>query len=76
MPVPIVCPYCQANLQGEEISPADRSVFGGATHFSRVIGIYCHQADATVSWQCPDCGNEWARTEELGFGLRTFPLVS
>lgn len=64
MSVPMVCPRCQADLRGQEISPADRPLFDGKTHFSRVIGIYSHQADATVVWHCPDCGYEWARTEE------------
>jgi hypothetical protein len=63
-------------LRGDEIAPADRAAFGGATHFSRVVGIYSHEADAAVAWQCPDCGHEWERTEPFGFGLRVYPLIS
>jgi hypothetical protein len=63
-------------LRGKEISPADRPSFANQTHFSRVIGIYSQAADATVAWQCPDCGHEWARTGEPSFGLRTYELVS
>src|SRR5262245_3078172 len=78
MLVPMVCPRCQADLRGQGNSLADRPLFDDKTHFSRVIGIYGHQADATVAWHCPDCGYEWARTEEemLLFGLHTFELMS
>lgn len=76
MPVPSVCPQCHANFRGEDISPANRASFGGETHYSRVIGVYDDAADATVSWQCPDCGYAWARTGELSAGMRSFQLVS
>jgi len=72
----MTCPHCRADLRGQEIDPASRTAFDGKTHFSRVVGIYCHAADATVAWKCPDCDREWARTEELGFGLRTYNLKS
>jgi hypothetical protein len=74
--VPVACPKCHADLRGDVIAPASRAVFGGATHFSRVIGIYSHEADATVAWQCPDCDHEWMRTEPFSFGLRTYQLIS
>ena len=76
MPVPMVCPQCQADFRGKEIPPADRPSFGGETHFSRVIGIYSHEADATMAWKCPSCGHEWTRTGELPLGFRTFELMS
>lgn len=74
--VPKSCPKCHADLRGQEIHPASRASFNGETHFSRVIGIYSHAADNTVAWKCPDCDHEWARTEELGFGLRTYNLIT
>ena len=76
MPVPMICPRCRADFREEEIPPADQPSYGGETHFSRVIGIYSHEADATVAWQCPDCGHEWPQTGELSFGFRTFNLIS
>jgi hypothetical protein len=72
----MVCPQCHADLRGQEIDPASHAAFDGKTHFSRVVGIYSHAADATVAWKCPDCDHEWACTEELGFGLRTYKLIS
>jgi hypothetical protein len=76
MSVPITCPGCGADLRAGEIPPAERQMFGGESHFSRVIGIYDPQADATVDWRCPDCGHVWARTEELSSSFRTFKLMT
>jgi hypothetical protein len=76
MSVPMVCPSCHAILRATEIPLANRGTFSEATHFSRVIGIYDEQADATVAWMCPDCRHEWARTEDLPSGLRSYELVS
>jgi hypothetical protein len=77
MSVPTTCPACRADLRKNEIPLATRDAFGGATHFSRVLGIYSLADDATVGWQCPDCGQLWARTreEELSFGLRCYELA-
>jgi hypothetical protein len=74
--VPLACPSCRSDLRGNEIALANRSAFGGQTHFSRVIGIYSHADDATVAWQCPDCGHEWPRTEPFSPGLRNYQLIA
>lgn len=76
MSVPMTCPRCRAEFQREEIPVADRASFDGETHFSRVIGIYNHAADSTVAWKCPDCQHEWPVAGDLGFGLRTFELMT
>jgi transposase-like protein len=76
MPVPMVCPQCQADFRVKEIESADQELFGGETHFSRVIGVYHNEADATVGWLCPDCRYTWAQVGALPFGLRTYELIS
>lgn len=48
-------------MQGSEIPEEMQHLYGGATHFSRVIGIYSMDEDRTIAWQCPDCGQEWPR---------------
>jgi hypothetical protein len=72
----VICPKCGADLKGPEITASQHTVFGGHTHFSRVIGIYSFADDATVAWQCPDCGHEWQRTEPFGTGMRVYQLVA
>lgn len=54
------CPKCNVSFQGEKIPEKDMHAFG-ATHFSRVIGIYDRDRDMTVAWRCPDCKHEWSR---------------
>lgn len=76
MAVPTTCPSCRIDFRGKEIPPADRRSYGHETHFSRVIGIYSDEADATIAWKCPDCGHEWPRTGALPSAFRTFDLVS
>ena len=61
MTLPATCPACHADLRGAEIPVEHREHFGGATHGSRLIGIYDRDRDRTVAWRCPDCGAEWAR---------------
>jgi hypothetical protein len=56
------CPLCGADLQGKPIPEASRQHYGGATHFSRKIGIYSRLLDMTVAWSCPDCGRTWDRS--------------
>ncbi len=51
------CPLCGADLQGPPIPEQDRQYYGGATHFSRKVGIVGH--DRIDRWQCPDCKGEW-----------------
>lgn len=33
----------------------------GATHYSRLIGIYSRERDATTHWKCPFCKEVWER---------------
>jgi uncharacterized protein with PIN domain len=49
------CPECGADLRGEEIPPEQRAMFGGATHGSRLIGIYDRARERTECYRCPDC---------------------
>lgn len=56
-----VCPACGADLTGAEIPEQHRHMYGGRTHFSRVIGIeysYDHSEryDGVSEWNCPECG--------------------
>jgi hypothetical protein len=55
------CPICASDLEGDEIPELERLHFGGKTHFSRKIAIYDRDADRTVAFECPDCGERWAR---------------
>jgi len=54
------CPHCGVNLEGDPI-PAESQHHYGATHFSRVIGLYDRGLDRTTAWRCPDCNGEWPR---------------
>lgn len=55
------CPKCGASLLDKPIPEESRKLYGGKTHFRRVIGIYSREQDRTVAWRCPDCGYEEAR---------------
>ena len=59
--LPAHCPHCGHNLQGEPIPEDSRELYGNATHFNRVIGVYDRDLDRTVRWQCPDCLQVWDR---------------
>ena len=52
------CPFCGADFDGGPIPEWDRPAYGGATRFSRAVGIVEH--DRIDHWQCPDCGREFA----------------
>ena len=59
-----ICPLCGSDLTGEPIPQEyiDKGYYApGATHYSRMIGIYDVALDRTVAWQCPDCGGQWPR---------------
>src|SRR5688572_19903865 len=51
---PDKCPHCGANLVGDEIPENRRHMFGGSTHYSRVMAI--DDRDRTTHYECPDCG--------------------
>ncbi|MED1674219.1 hypothetical protein P4U77_11900 [Pallidibacillus thermolactis subsp. kokeshiiformis] len=55
------CPYCGSDLQGPPIPLENRHNYGGATHFSRKIGISSRELDRVIKWQCPNCDKEWKR---------------
>lgn len=55
---PVRCPN-GCDLTGSAIPEEQRHMYGGATHYSDVIGIV--ENDRTVAWRCPDCGEEWPR---------------
>ena len=66
---PTTCPKCGGDLRGHPIPEKDRHQFGGATHFSRVIGRYDKALDRTIEWICPLCAHTWERPP--GHGLVT-----
>ncbi len=51
------CPYCGADLLAGLIPEAERHLFGGLTHFRRLV---VHQSSRdTIDWICcPDCGRK------------------
>ncbi len=75
MPIPMTCPECGADLRGKPIPIENLKLYGDETHFSRVIGLYGVEADATIGWKCPDCHYRWALTEQMSGGFRTFDVV-
>lgn len=67
MPTPDVCPN-GCNLQGNPIPDKWREYYApGTNYFSRAIGNYDWDKDATVSWSCPDCGITWPRENAPSF---------
>lgn len=75
MPVPMTCPECAADLHGEAIDPKYLDHYDGETCLSRAISLQDWETGFAFGWQCPDCDHQWALTENLSFGLRTFPVV-
>lgn len=56
------CPKCNADLRGEPIPQEYQHMYAeGATHYSRLIGIYSRERDATTHWKCPFCKEVWER---------------
>jgi len=55
------CPECQADWRGHRIPAMWRKMYGGHTHFSRVISISDMNLDRTIAWRCPDCGAEFPK---------------
>lgn len=50
------------DLRGEPIPEASQDLFGGATYFSRMVGIELRGGyDGVVAWFCPDCNLTWPR---------------
>lgn len=74
----MICPNCNANLEGDLIFDTFLEKYGdeakalevaamyGATktegRWGREIGIYDREEDAVIAWQCPDCKHQWGRT--------------
>ncbi|MED4532935.1 hypothetical protein [Metabacillus fastidiosus] len=59
-----LCPYCNADLQGEPI-PKDQQKYYKATHFTRKIGMTTVEADGILTWKCPDCEEEWDKYKKF-----------
>lgn len=73
----MICPNCNANLEGDLIFDTFLGKYGdetkalevaamyGATktegRWGREIGIYDIDEDAVIAWQCPDCKHQWGR---------------
>lgn len=54
------CPGCGVDLIGEPIPEEWRNrYYGGATHYTRRIGIEPRGLDRVTHWRCPECGHEW-----------------
>ena len=59
---PLKCPHCGVSLLGKKMSKKDRDHRSdGATYWKREIGIYSYTRDSVVSWECPDCKQQWPR---------------
>lgn len=56
--IPRYCPQCNVDLIGTPIPEQNRRMFGGYTHFCRVIGVELDR-DRIEYWKCPDCSHEW-----------------
>lgn len=69
MSEPIECPHCKATLQDYEIPEDEREMFGGKTHFSRLIGI--SNGDSVMWYVCPDCHGRIERDGSWDQGYRT-----
>lgn len=73
----MICPNCNANLEGgliyetffekhgDEHKALEIAEMYGATktegHWGREIGIYDLYKDRTVAYECPDCKHRWKR---------------
>lgn len=55
------CPACGCNWLGDEILEYHRHLYGGASHYHRLIGIETPGYDGVSIWQCPDCKAQWDR---------------
>ena len=56
------CPECDADWTGEPIPEEVQDLFGGKTHFSRLIGIeVTGKYDGVSYWMCPHCRVMWDR---------------
>lgn len=66
-----VCPKCGADLRGDEIPESARELYGGRTHFTRVINVEyppnCpYHYDGVSEYKCPDCSyreGRWTQKE-------------
>ena len=68
--LPQNCPYCGVSLLGEEIPLDKRHLYGGKTHYFRLIGIEVQGVyDGVLFYRCPDCKRAFHRWPE-GHELR------
>ena len=77
MKIPLNCPHCGANLQGDliyqtfldkykdPVKAKEVAAMYEATEtegrWSKVINIYDNDLDRTVAFRCPECEKEWPR---------------
>jgi predicted Zn-ribbon and HTH transcriptional regulator len=58
MILPIKCPHCSFNLEGDEIKTGERALLGSdQTRWSKVQLIV--EKGVAVSFRCPECEKEW-----------------
>lgn len=60
------CPVCGISWVGEPIPLRYRRDYGGAKHFSRLVGVEYswnspNHYDGISEWQCPDCFARFGR---------------
>lgn len=56
------CPVCGADWFTSPIPETARHLYRpGATHFSRLVGVYSMEEDRTTHWECPDCKSTFPR---------------
>ena len=59
---PRYCQVCGKSFKGEPINPSHLHLYGGATHYSKVVGV--SQGDRVVVWECPFCKAVCERKEK------------
>ncbi|MPZ66207.1 MAG: hypothetical protein GEU83_12060 [Pseudonocardiaceae bacterium] len=56
------CPHCGTSQLGSRIPTEQRLAYGGASHYSRTLGVEIPGVyDGVLYWRCPDCGGRWHR---------------
>lgn len=63
------CRDCGSDLRGAPIPEEHQELYGGKTHFSRLIGVeypygHAQRYDGVSEWMCPDCGARRGRWSE------------
>ena len=69
---PKFCAECGVSFEGDPIPEDKQELFGGAKHFSKVIGLYSRDKDMTVGYRCPECSHSWPRPGFEGWFQKLF----